>query len=262
MLCQKDCTLVTDHIETLNFQSDAGLGQTARLGLIVLQSDQTVEHEFRQLVTGDGVALYHSRIPCAMEVTPGTLRQMALDLPRAAELLPTSFGFDAIGYGCTSGATMIGEAQVDAMIRAVHPDAKITNPISAVKAALTALGLTRVALVTPYAPNVTSEMQDNLRRDGFAINAVASFNQSDDFKVARISAQSIHDAIVQIGAREDCDGVFVSCTSLRALGIISAAEVVIGKPVVSSNQALAWYLMRLAGLDNTPPRAGRLFDVA
>jgi maleate isomerase len=157
---------------------------------------------------------------------------------------------------------MIGEAQVDAMIRAVHPDAKITNPISAVKAALTALGLTRVALVTPYAPNVTSEMQDNLRRDGFAINAVASFNQSDDFKVARISAQSIHDAIVQIGAREDCDGVFVSCTSLRALGIISAAEVAIGKPVVSSNQALAWYLMRLAGLDNTPPRAGRLFDVA
>lgn len=249
-----------DRIETLDFTTDDGLGRRARIGSIVLQTDQTIEHELATLLRGDGVALYHARIPNAMEVTPASLRQMALDLPRAAALLPASFGFDAIGYACTSGATMIGEAQVDGMIRQVHPQAKTSNPITACKAALAALGLRRIALVTPYAPDVTIEMQDNLRAAGFQISAVASFNQSDDFTVARITSASILNAVLHIGARKDCDGVFVSCTSLRALEIIAEAEAQLGKPVISSNQALAWHLLRLSGLATAPEGMGQLFS--
>jgi maleate isomerase len=65
---------------------------------------------------------------------------------------------------------------------------------------------------------------------------------------------------LQIGARDDCDGVFVSCTSLRALQVIAKAEAQLGKPVVSSNQALAWHLMRLAGMNDSPLEAGQLFN--
>ena len=246
-------------IETLDFETDAGLGQRARIGLIVLQTDQTIEHEFARLVPGDGVALYHARIPNAMEVSLETLRQMETDLPRTAALLPASFGFDAVGYACTSGATMIGEDRVDQMIRAVHPAAKTSNPITACKAALTTLGLRRIALVTPYPPEVTLEMQANLRSAGFETTAVASFNQSDDFTVARICADSILKAVVAIGARAEVDGVFVSCTSLRALGVIAQAEATLGKPVIASNQVLGWHLMRLAGVQDAPAEAGRLF---
>ncbi len=249
-------------IETLDFETDAGLGQKARIGLIVLQTDQTIEHEFARLMPGGGTALYHARIPNAMEVSPETLRQMQRDLPATAALLPPSFEFNAIGYACTSGATMIGEVQVDQMIRAVHPQAKTSNPITACKAALSALGLSRIALVTPYPPEVTLEMQTNLRDAGFNTVAVASFNQSDDFTVARISSESILNAATTIGAREEVDGVFVSCTSLRALEVIETAEAQINKPVIASNQVLAWHLMRLAGLNDRPARAGRLFTTA
>lgn len=250
-----------DHVETLNFATDGGLGARARLGLIVLQTDQTIEHEFSGIFSPlEDVALYAARIPNAMEVSPETLRQMAIDLPNAASLLPPQFDFDVLGYACTSGATMIGEDRVDTLIRDLHPTAKTTNPISACKAALAALGLKRIALVTPYAVNVTMEMQANLQAAGFETTAVATFDQSDDFTVARIAADSILQAVKRIGARDDCDGVFVSCTSLRALQIISAAEAEIGKPVISSNQALAWHMMRLAGLDDSPANAGRLFS--
>jgi maleate isomerase len=44
------------------------------------------------------------------------------------------------------------------------------------------------------------------------------------------------------------DGVFISCTSLRAAGIIGHAEAALGKPVTASNHALAWHLLRLAGI--------------
>lgn len=248
------------YIEELKFKTDAGLGARARIGLIILQSDQTAEHEFATLLRQDGVALYHARIPNAMEVTPETLRAMEQDLPVAAGLLPSAFGFDAIGYCCTSGATMIGEDRVDQLIRDIHPGAKTTNPLSACKAALAALGVTRFALVTPYAPSVTSEMQRNLSEAGFETAAVASFNQSDDFTVARISSGSILDAILAVGQRDGCDAVFVSCTSLRVLPVIAEAEALLGKPVISSNQATAWHLMRLAGLDDGPADAGRLFQ--
>ena len=248
-------------IHSLKFETDDGLGRAARIGLVVLRSDQTIEHEFASLLRSEGVALYHARIPSAMEVSPETLRDMERELPGTLELLPTQFGFDAIGYCCTSGTTMIGEVRVGQIIRQVHPNAKSTNPLTACKAAFSALGLTRVALVTPYVPEVTLEMRQNLELAGFSITAVASFNQSNEAVVGRISPLSILDAVVEIGAGEDCDGVFVSCTGLRALPVIARAEAHLGKPVVSSNQALAWHLMRLTGIDSCPETGGQLFKV-
>ncbi len=250
------------NLETLNFDTDDGLGQRARIGLIILQSDQTIEHEMARLLSGEGVALYHARIPNATEVTTDTLRKMETDLPYTASLLPPSFDFDVIGYACTSGATMIGEDRVNQIIRNVHPQAKTSNPISACKRALKALKVKRIALLTPYSPDVTSEMQENLRAAGFEINAVASFNESDDFTVARISSDSILAAVLSVGARDDCDAVFISCTSLRALDIIAQAETKLNKPVISSNQTLAWDLKRLTSLQSNLKNCGQLFQLS
>lgn len=249
------------HIEDLCFTSDAGLGSRARFGLIVLQSEQTAEHELAELLRGEGVAVYHARIPNAMQVTPETLRAMEQHLPVAAALLPAAFDFDVIGYCCTSAATLIGEDRVAAILRAIHPRAKTTNPLTACKAAMAALGIRRFALVTPYAPAVTVEMQRNLAEAGFETGAVASFNQTDDFTVARISSQSILDAILVVGQRDSCQAVIVSCTSLRVLPVLAEAEARLGKPVISSNQATAWHMMRLSGLGEGRAGAGRLFQV-
>lgn len=55
----------TQHIETLDFRTDPGLGAAARIGLIVLQTDRTLEHELSRLLTAEDVAVYHARIPNA-----------------------------------------------------------------------------------------------------------------------------------------------------------------------------------------------------
>lgn len=248
------------YIQSLPYDTDGGLGTRAKIGLIILQSDQTIEHEFAAILRGDDVAIYHARIPNAMEVTPETLRQMEVDMPVAAALLPAQFDFDVIGYCCTSGTSMIGEDRVHQILHKIHTGARTTNPLSACKAALRALGLTRIAMITPYSPAVTQEMRKSLNMSGISVNAVASFNEPDDFTVGRISQKSIQDAIAEIGARDDCDGVFVSCTNLRTLPFIAAAEAQLGKPVISSNQALAWHLMRLAGIEDAPKNSGQLFQ--
>ena len=59
----------------LPHELDAGLGGRARIGLIVLATDHTIEHEWRLILGGiDGVALYQSRIWNDATITPETLR--------------------------------------------------------------------------------------------------------------------------------------------------------------------------------------------
>ncbi len=217
-----------DTVQQLPYLTDAGLGQTAKIGLIVLQTDQTIEAELGQILALDGVACYHSRITNAMQVTPQTLAQMQTDLPIAARLLPQAFAFDAIGYGCTSGATIIGEAQVAQLILEEHPSAKVSNPLTASKAACGALKLNNIALLTPYSPHVTQALSDNLNASGINVCRTGYFDIEDDFTVGRVDASSIFNAIVALGAYAECDGVILFCTSLRVANIIHNAEQQLG----------------------------------
>ncbi len=94
-----------DNVQQLPYSVDSDLGQVAKLVLIVLQTDQTINAEFRQILALDDVGCYHSRIANDMQVTPQTLAQMQLDLPIAAKLLPQAFAFDSIGVNADSKLT-------------------------------------------------------------------------------------------------------------------------------------------------------------
>ncbi|MCA8868894.1 MAG: aspartate/glutamate racemase family protein [Rhodobacteraceae bacterium] len=242
----------------LPFELDDGFAAGNALGLIVLKTDETLEVELREVFLASSIACYHARIPSHDLVTPETLAQMAADLPRAAALLPEGVDFGAIGYGCTSGATVIGSDNVARSVQASHPTAAVTDPIRAAVAALTAVGARRIGLLTPYVPEVTVAMQKLLEQNGFQVVAIRSFGQSADRIVARINLDSTLKAIEDIG-KKDCDAVFVSCTNLRSFGLIEPAETLIGKPVISSNLALAWHMLTLAGRLKPGAAPGRLF---
>ena len=148
-------------VTKFSFDTDAGAGHRARIGLLVLQTDQTLEAELANLTCIDGVALYHSRLANDAVVNPESLDRMAQELPHAAELIPPSLGLSAIGYACTSGSTIIGEARVTQILTSSHPGVPSSNPLTAAKAAFTAFGISRIGLVTPYTPDVTLAMQAN-----------------------------------------------------------------------------------------------------
>lgn len=231
----------------LPFSTDDGIGSVAALGLVVLPADETLETEMRALLPERDVALYHTRIAMPPEVTTKTLASMAEALPAAVGMLPEC-RLDVIGYGCTSGATVIGPEGVRTRVRQVHPEAEVTDPISATLAACQALGVRRLGFVTPYVESVSAAMRALLVQNGLEIAAFASFEEGDDRVVARIAPDSILAAIEEVAGQADCDAVFVSCTNLRVAGIAAEAERRIGRPVISSNLALAWHMRALAGL--------------
>ena len=243
----------------LSFETDGGKSAIAALGIIVLQSDETLEAEFRTIFNVNGVALFHTRIPMMPEVTPTTLQQMHSDLPQAASLLPTARPLDVVGFGCTSGATVIGADNVATAVQSKHPGAKVTDPITAVMAACRHLGVSQIGLVTPYIAEVSAAMRTLLEKNQINVVEFGSFEQVEDAVVARITPSSIFDAICEVGKAENIDAVFASCTSLQSFDIIEDAEAEIGKPVITSNQALAWHMVELAGLSGKIIGPGRLF---
>ncbi|MFT4708469.1 MAG: maleate isomerase [Ascidiaceihabitans sp.] len=248
-------------ITRFDFSTDPDASVRARLGLLVLESDQTMEREIREITDALGVSVYHARLANETVVTSDSLAKMEAELPVAASLLPEYLGLRAIGYGCTSGATVIGEDRIEAILRGTHPDIPSTNPLTAAKAALKALGVERLGLLTPYTPEVTEAMQQRFGEAGIAITVVGSFYEENDIVVGQIDPKSILKAAIALGKSDLCDGIFISCTSLRAAGIIKEAEVELGKPVTASNHALAWHLLRLAGIDDKLADFGRLFSV-
>jgi maleate isomerase len=247
---------------SLHFALDNGIASRAALGLVVLQKDETLEPEIRSVLTDDGVALYHTRIPSDDEITSDTLQAMAHKLPRALALLPTTRPLDVVAFACTSASTVIGQAKVVAMIQAIHPHAATTDPITAVMAACRQMRVHRIAMLTPYTAQVAVAMRSLLETNGFEIAAFASFNQSSDPTVARITPASVYEAIVEIGSFPDVEAVFASCTNLRTFAILDAAEAAIGKPVISSNAALAWHMRNKVGLEPLINGPGRLLKCA
>lgn len=242
----------------LPYETDDGAARRAALGLIVLQVDEVVEADFRSLLDLTGVRLLHSRIPSGADLTAETIPRMKAALTAAAALLPAAAELDAIGYACTSGAAMLGEAAVEGLIAAAHPGVRVTTPLAAVKAACRSLGIGRLGLVSPYVAAVSDSLRAALEESGIAVTAAGSFEQQEERLVARITPLSVHNALIEIGARDECDAVFASCTNLRAVEAIADAEQELGKPVFASNQVLAWHLLRLAGLQDQLPGAGAL----
>ena len=240
---------------------DGGIGSRARIGLIVLETDQTVENEIRSLPLDD-VAIHHARVPNDAHVTRDSLKAMEQHLPAAAGLLPEAFGFDVIGYACTSAATLIGDEGVARAIRSVHPDVPVTNPIRAAVAAFSTLGTTRIGVVTPYSEVVTLPVIDRFEQDGIEVAALGSYLIEDDLTIGRLSPSTIAEGVRAVGAEADCDAYFVSCTSVRLFADVASLEADIGAPVISSNLALAWHLLRLAGIDDRFTGLGTLFAEA
>ena len=242
----------------LTYTLDHGYGGQGRFGLIVLSTDETLENEARQILADRPVSLLHARIPAQAEVTLEALKTMEDQMVGTAELLPAEM--EVVGYGCTSGATVIGPDRVAALIGEVQGKAAVTNPLSAVIAGLRAVEARRIALLTPYVESVNAPLVAALNAAGIEVLIQASFNQSDDWSVARIREVDTLAAIEKLGASEGCDAIFASCTNLRVLGVLERAEVATGLPVISSNLALIWHMLQLGGIDARGWAPGRLFQ--
>ncbi len=247
-------------IEQLPYDLNAGIGHAAKIGMVVLSSDYTIDYEFRQVFTDDAIGIYQTRVQNSPEITPQTLAAMEQKIPAALETILPGEPLDVVAYGCTSATTVLGERTVFDRIAEVQPQAKPTTPITAAFASFRAFSAKRIAVLTPYRSDVNKLLRQYIVDAGFDVPVFGSFNQELDPLVARIDLPSLERAILQLESDADVDLVFVSCTSIRMLEAVGAIEKKINLPVTTSNHAMAWHCLRLAGGDQKLPQFGSLFE--
>ncbi|MBT5263402.1 MAG: Asp/Glu racemase [Rhodospirillaceae bacterium] len=249
------------NLQHIPFETDPGLGGRARIGLIVLASDHTVEHEFRRIIDIPGVAFYESRILNSPTITPETLADMGGRIEGCASVILPGMDLDVVAFGCTSASMVLGEETVFERVRAGRPEAKPTNPVTSAFAAFKTLGVERIALLTPYTDDINQGMRAYFEAGGVKVPVMGSFNEESDNVAARITQDAIRNAALTIGRHDAVDAVFVSCTSLRLAEVAADIEADLGKPVTSSNHAMAWHCLRLAGIEDKLPHWGKLYGL-
>jgi len=217
-----------------------------RVGLVALATDHTSEVDCARMLAPRGIGVYVNRIPYANPVTPQTLAAMEPDLAQGAALILPGESLDALIYGCTSASVVMGDGVVRAALQRGKPGVAVVTPVSATLAGLRAMGAQRISVLTPYSVATSTPMAKLFEAEGFAIDRFTCLDMEDDRDMARISLNAIVE-LAQDAMAKPSDALFISCTAVRAAGIIDQIEAAVGAPVLSSNYAAAWNVLRLLG---------------
>lgn len=229
-----------------------------QIGMVVLQTDETIERDFRRMVPPE-VEYLVTRVPFEAFVTPGALAAMEGRIGEAVGLLPSQTAFGCLAYCCTSASAQIGVTRIGDILKGAATTRAVTNPVSALLAACRHLGLSRLALLSPYSEDVSTRLREAFSAGGVETPVFGSFEVVEDARVVRIDGESILDGATALARSGGIDGLFLSCTNLRTLDVIEPLEAELGLPVLSSNQVLAWHMLSLIGASPAADAPGRLF---
>ena len=230
---------------------------TARLGFIIPSVNVVFEEDARRLLGGLASA-HFSRVRISAS-SEAEIRAMLAELPRAAaeigDLRP-----DAVCFACTGGSVLDGPEEDRAAGRTVAEvtGAPATTTGSAVAEALSTLGVTAVALATPYEEWLTEREASFLRRSGFKVVASAGLGIGRGDELQAVPAERIKELVGAVDS-DAAGAVVIGCANLRSLDVLCELEQQLGKPVVTSNQAAIWRTARLAGVGDPIAAGGSLF---
>jgi len=240
-----------------HFEAEYDRDRKPTIGMVLLQSDETLEQDIRRLFNCDNF-IHFTRVPSETQVVTDNLMAMADHMELASNLFPVRANFKVLAYCCTSASSVMGPERVEAIMRSgcSAPVNTVTDPLSAVTEACLALGVTRIGLVSPYVTELTKILQNSLTRRGIDVINFGSFEEEEEFLVARISQESVRDAAIALARDSEernsgMEAILLACTNLQTLDIIASVEAATNIPCISSNLCLAWHMARCAGEGTT-----------
>jgi len=250
-------------IKVLESELNNTISHNGKIGLILLATDQITLYEFDAILKDTGILCFPSRVMMdSVELTPEVLMAIKNELASAANTILPGLTLDVAVLSCTSASMIIGEDEVARIIKQSDPKREIkevTNPYTAIKSACKSLNINELGVITPYSKEVTQGILDGMQPDIKTISA-ATFNNPNDNLVPSITPQSIKDAVIQMAKDENIKTIFISCTNLNICRYIDELEKITGKTILTSNQVMAWDILRLANYKEPIIGFGQLLE--
>ena len=230
----------------------------ARLGVLVPFTNSNLEPDIA-LLRPDGVSLHFARMGGydADEIPDeGQMQSLGnADLEEPLRLL-SGVKPDVIIYGCTSATLTHGpsfDRDLAARIK-TESGAETVTAAGALVHALRHLGVSKIGFASPYVPAINDMAVSFLGDMGFT-----TVQRSEVIETLDNDGQGAlePEAVLDLGLKADdpdAEALVLSCTDMRSVEIIEQLERTVGKPVVTSNQAMVFEALGLLGIKG--PRTG------
>lgn len=232
---------------------------TARIGLIIPSSNRMVEQEMVRYFPA-GVQPHIARL----RMTGAHRATLEQTLPRVEETTRTLVDArcEVVVFHCTANSTaegLDGERRLLAAVQAGGA-AQVSTTATAIRNAFDALSARKIVLLTPYSQHVTDEEAEFLRAAGLEVLQAQGFGLAGSDAYCATPAAFWREQLLK-AKRPDADAYFLSCANISAFGIIDEIERELGRPVVTSNQAVLWDALCRLGWKEREGCPGRLFAV-
>lgn len=236
----------------------------ARLGVLVPFTNSNLEPDLA-MMRPDGVSVHGARMGGYDEDAVPDAAQMqglgAADLDGPLTLL-LGIKPDVVIYGCTSATLTHGPAFDRALADriAASSGAKTVTAAGALVHALKALRVKKIGFASPYVPAINDMAVRFLGDMGLQ---TVSRAEVDGALGNHEQGALDPDAVYALGLRADsvkAEAIVLSCTEMRSVEVIDRLEQRLGKPVVTSNQAIMFQVLGALGIEGPVMGFGRLLE--
>jgi maleate isomerase len=230
-------------------------GDRFRIGMLTPSGNIVAEPQVKAMLP-PGVSVYSTRLPLT-----GSSREELLAMVENVEhgtRLLADARVNLIAFNCTAVSTYSKEMEADIKKRiAGTANGPVVATSEALIAALRVLKAKRVGLITPYIRAVNEREVKFLEAAGFSVVVDVGVGIETNAEMGREPPERWLE-LVKAHRDERVDAYLVSCTAIRSAEVIGEIEQAVGRPVITSNQALVWYCLRQGGIPDRVTGFGRL----
>lgn len=237
---------------------------TTRLGMLTPSSNTVLEPLTAAMLHGlPDVSAHFARfrvVKISMEAD--ALGQFTTEPMLAAAELLADAQVQSICWNGTSSGWLGFDTDI-ALIAEIEArtGVKACSAVLALNEMFARLGARRIALVTPYLPEIQNRIMANYSSHGFEVVAERHLDDPGNYSFATYSQKQILDMCRDV-AEAKPDAIAIFCTNFRGAGVAETIEAETGVPVLDSVSAALWKSMLVAGDDPSRIRGwGRAFDV-
>lgn len=236
----------------------------ARFGVLVPFTNTNLEPDM-VLMRPVGVSLHFARLGgYDRDEIPDAEQMHGLGAADIAEPLRLLQGVrpDVIFYGCTSATLTHGPSFDRALAEQIKAEsgAETVSAAGALVYVLTALNAKRIGFASPYVTAINDKAIAFLSDVGFETVQRSQVSAAlDNYGQGELDPQAVFDLGVAAD-HPDAEAIVLSCTDMRSVEVIAPLEAKLGKPVVTSNQAMVFQAMQLTGLTDRLSGFGQLLE--
>jgi len=230
-------------------------GIRARMGLIVPSTNVVAETDMWRAAPA-GVTFHTGRLYVEDPDLSSNERFLAfLDQIRAAMVTAVrdvvTCKPDFMVMGMSSETFWGGAEGNEAFTRNLEEQSglKVTTGATACKQALDVLGVSKIAVITPYQPVGDEQVYRYFADIGATVVRLKGLRCPNATAPAAVSEAELQAAIDELDG-PDVEAIVQVGTNLSMVGLADRAEKALGKPVVAINAAILWSALRAYGIDD------------